>query len=73
MIWVWLVLLIATVASSTVAGHGVAVIAVAFFKVRLVGLHFMELRAAPVPLRVVFEGWVVVTGGILIGLYLSGV
>jgi hypothetical protein len=51
----------------------VALIAVAFVKVRLVGLYFMELRAAPLALRVVFEGWVVATGGVLVGLYLSGV
>lgn len=46
---------------------------VALVKVRLVGLYFMELRSAPVALRGLFEGWIVVTGSVLIGLYLSGV
>jgi hypothetical protein len=32
---------------------------IAFIKVRLVGLHFMELRHAPLPLRLVLEVWVV--------------
>ena len=35
----------------------VLVLLVAFFKVRFVGLYFMELRHAPIPLRALFEGW----------------
>ena len=79
---VWAFLVAVTALSFAVGGgHGaagheaatVAVVAVAFVKVRLVGLEFMELRSAPVPLRLLFEGWVVVTGAVLIGLYLSGV
>ena len=27
-------------------------------KVRLIGLHFMDLRVAPTPLRLLFEGYV---------------
>ena len=82
MVAVWAVLVAATIVSWAVGGgHGaggheaatVAVLAVAFVKVHLVGLYFMELRSAPVPLRLLFEGWVVVTGSVLIGLYLSGV
>jgi hypothetical protein len=78
---VWLVLVAATLASwSLGSGHGssgaqaasLAVLVVAFLKVRLVGLYFMELRAAPVPLRMAFEAWVVVVGGVLAGLYLTG-
>jgi hypothetical protein len=69
---VWAVLVAATLVSwSLGGGHGAAVVAIAFWKVRLVGLYFMELRTAPVPLRVVFEGWVVVTGGVLIALSLA--
>ncbi|MDB6062342.1 MAG: hypothetical protein JWM78_2445 [Verrucomicrobiaceae bacterium] len=30
---------------------------VALFKVRLVGLNFMELKHAPLPLRLLFELW----------------
>ena len=69
---VWAVLVGATLASWLLGGgHGAVVMAVAFLKVRLVGLSFMELRTAPVPLRALFEGWVVVTGGVLIALYLA--
>jgi len=35
----------------------VAVIALAFFKVRLVIMHFMEIETAPIALRIVFELW----------------
>ena len=74
MVGIWALLVAATLGSWTLGGgHGVALIAVAFVKVRLVGLYFMELRAAPVALRVAFEGWVVAAAGILVGLYLSGV
>jgi Prokaryotic Cytochrome C oxidase subunit IV len=38
----------------------IAVIIVAFAKVRLVGLEYMELRTAPLPLRLFFEVWVLV-------------
>jgi hypothetical protein len=47
------------------------VIAVAFIKVRFVGLDFMELRRAPFALRLVFELWLIVIGGTLIILYWS--
>lgn len=61
------------------AGHSVGgssqelatalVILVAFAKVHLVGMHFMELRHAALPLRVAFEAWVVVVPSALIGIY----
>jgi hypothetical protein len=38
----------------------VAVIIVAFAKVRLVGLDYMELRTAPPLLRYFFEAWILV-------------
>lgn len=43
---------------------------VAVFKVRLVGLYFMELRDAPLALRGIFEGYCVVLLGLLVGMYL---
>jgi len=70
---VWLVLVTATLVSWSLRAIGLAVLAVAFVKVRLVGLYFMELRTAPVPLRLAFEAWVVVVGAVLAGLYLLGV
>lgn len=73
----WLVLVAATVASYALgAEHGigsataVAVLGIAAVKVRLVGLDFMELRSAPIPLRAAFEGYCVVLWAGLSGLYL---
>ena len=60
----WLVLIAATLVSWVVgADHGtgsmaaVVVLAIAAIKVRLVGLDFMELRHAPIPLRAAFESY----------------
>jgi heme/copper-type cytochrome/quinol oxidase subunit 4 len=39
---------------------GLALLAVAFFKARLVILYFMEVSDAPRPLRIIMEAWVVV-------------
>ncbi|GLR66365.1 hypothetical protein GCM10010909_10450 [Acidocella aquatica] len=77
---VWLFLLFLTAFSVAIA-HGdllgltqrivtIIVVIIAFLKVRFVGLEFMELRAAPLALRAVFEAWVaLVCLGILL-LYL---
>jgi hypothetical protein len=79
---IWLVLVLATLVSwflGTDHGFGsdhrpesVLIMVVAFVKVRLVGLHFMELRNAPAPLRLLFEIYVVVVLALIIGLYLAG-
>src|SRR6516165_7952486 len=62
---VWVVLVIATIASWTLGtAHGmhnhslasVLILLIAFIKVRLVGLYFMELREAPTALRGVVRG-----------------
>lgn len=75
---VWLVLVAATMISSWLGdGHGtrkvatVVVIVVAFLKVFLVGQYFMELRTAPRALGLAFGAWVVLIGGIVLGMYLS--
>jgi hypothetical protein len=49
----------------------VLVLLVAFFKVRFVGLFFMELRHAPIPLRILFEGWCTVVCTTVIVMYLA--
>lgn len=74
---VWLVLVTATVVSWLVAadhgtgsGIGVVVLGIAAAKVRLVGLDFMELRHAPWPLRLAFEGYCVGLFSLLGGMYL---
>ena len=50
----------------------VALIALAFSKVRLVILHFMEIRHAPTPVRMVFEAWVIMVCATVIALYWGG-
>lgn len=73
----WLVLIAATLLSYALgAEHGagsvtvVAVLGIAAIKIRLVGLDFMELRSAPIPLRAAFEGYCLVLWAVLSGLYL---
>ena len=76
---VWLVLLAFTCGSSLVGaemGAGSAsataiIIALALFKVRLIGIHFMEVRVAPAPLRLLFEGYVLVVYATLTALTLT--
>jgi hypothetical protein len=79
---VWFVLTALTVVSWALGtdhgfgGHHVtaslAIVAVGIFKIRLVGLHFMELRTAPLLLRGIFEGYCVVLFGLLTGMFLFG-
>jgi len=58
------------------ADHGtgsvmvVVVLGIAAIEVRLVGLDFMELRSAPMPLRAAFEGYCLGLWLVLSGLYL---
>lgn len=73
----WLILVAATLASFALgADHGtgslvaVAVLAIAAIKVRLLGLDFMELRHAPIPLRAAFEVYCVALWALLSGLYI---
>jgi hypothetical protein len=62
---IWLVLVVATLISWWIGAGDAAnphlgtavVLIVAFFKARLVGLYFMELRDAPLPLRLLLEGY----------------
>lgn len=38
------------------------------FKVRLIGIHFIKLRSAPVLLRGIFEGYLLVVSSVLVAL-----
>ncbi len=77
---VWF-LLVAATALSFGMGHGigiadrrlagVAILIIAFVKVRFVIREFMEIRNAPLPLRLAGDGWVIAITAILIGLFLS--
>src|SRR5262249_35550853 len=49
---------------------GVLILLVAFIKVRFVGLYFMELRDAPIPLRIIFETWCFVVSTTVIVMFL---
>lgn len=73
---VWMVLVAATVATWLLARGGATspietvslVMVIAAFKARLIVLHFMGLRHAPLPYRLIFEGWILaVTGFTLAG------
>lgn len=79
---VWLLLVGAT-GLSWEFGHGfgfgtdfrygtVAVVIIAFIKLRIVFLEFMELRHAPTGLRLAFEVWTVVVCASVLFLYWSG-
>ena len=55
------------------AGHhlpaSLVIFAVAVFKVRLVGLYFMELKMAPTVLRGLFEGYCLGLFGLLTAMF----
>jgi len=80
---IWLILMILAVVSWLLGSDhgfgadarvsaGVTILAVAIFKVRLVGLYFMDLRRAPTPLRGVFEGYCVALFVMTIAMFLWG-
>jgi heme/copper-type cytochrome/quinol oxidase subunit 4 len=76
---IWLLLIAATLISWQIGTNdsanphlgSVAVLLVAFVKVRLVGLYFMELRDAPLPLRLLFESYCLIVCTALIVMYLA--
>jgi len=50
--------------------QGVAVLILAFIKVRLIMLDFMEIRHAPIALRMIMECWVIIAcGGLILLLF----
>jgi len=53
------------------AAAGTLALALACAKIRIVILDFMAIRDAPLALRIPFEIWPVLLGGILIALYLG--
>ena len=76
---VWLVLVTATAVSWALGSqHGthnhalasVIILLIAFIKVRLVGMYFMELREAPNVLRGLFEAYCLVVCALLLGVFL---
>ena len=81
---VWTLLMIATALSWWLGADGgelksvsipaltVALMVIAFIKVRFVIHYFMEIRHAPLALRLVCDAWVVGICGAIIGLYWFG-
>jgi heme/copper-type cytochrome/quinol oxidase subunit 4 len=76
---IWLALIAATLiswwigtddAASPTLGTAVVLIVV-FIKIRLIGLYFMELRDAPLPLRLLFEGYCLIVCTTLLVMYLA--
>ena len=76
---IWIVLMLATIATTwwlskdgfAAKTATVAIFLIAAFKVRLVLMYFMELRHAPLPLRLLFEAWVLVATAAVLGIYLQ--
>jgi heme/copper-type cytochrome/quinol oxidase subunit 4 len=74
---IWLVLSGATIVTTWVLSKDhlaasiatVATMLVAAWKVRLVLLHFMEVKDAARPWRIFFEAWVVVATAVVLVLY----
>ena len=77
--WVWLALIVLTCAttwglSTDLFSPVVAVVGnflIAAVKVRYVMLDFMELRDAPIPVRVVFEAWPFAVAAIILGFWFA--
>ena len=49
---------------------GTLIIVLAFIKLRIIIMHFMEAGSTHPALRTAFEAWVVIAGGVTIFLYL---
>ena len=79
MSWIWRLLVCATLAGWALAEHHgagqwtvLAVMLFALFKARLVFLHFMELKLAPRPLRLIFEVWITGSVGMIVAMQWLG-
>lgn len=75
---VWIALIAATLCAFGLQLEGLAlshrvvssaILAIAFIKVRLIGLHYMELGATVIPLRLAFEAWVLLLAVTLITMF----
>ncbi len=75
---VWALLILATLVSWILGTqHGihdhtlasVVILLIAFIKLRLVGLYFMELREAPVVLRGLFEAYCIIVCTVVVAVF----
>lgn len=77
---VWLVLMVLSIANFIVGEefglHGSAEVAIlmviAFVKARLIIRHFMEVKDAPLPLRIAFDIWCILAPVALVGVVVLG-
>jgi heme/copper-type cytochrome/quinol oxidase subunit 4 len=75
---VWAALMMATIASTWLLSNNsvtpevatVAIMLIAAIKVRLVMSHFMEVRRAPLALRLVCDGWLLAVTALILTVYL---
>lgn len=75
---VWAVLMVATCVSTWMLSKDsfspevgtIAIMLIAAVKVRLVIMHFMEVRRAPLALRFVCEAWLLAVTGLIVVVYL---
>jgi heme/copper-type cytochrome/quinol oxidase subunit 4 len=75
---VWAALMLATCASTWLLSKNsvspevatVAIVLIAAVKVRLVFGYFMEVRRAPLALRLVCDGWLLAVTGLIVTVYL---
>jgi heme/copper-type cytochrome/quinol oxidase subunit 4 len=75
---VWAALMLATCASTWLLSKNsvtpevatVAIVLIAAVKVRLVIRYFMEVRLAPLALRLVCDGWLLAVTGLIVTVYL---
>ncbi|MDT5413216.1 MAG: hypothetical protein QOG14_5436 [Mycobacterium sp.] len=75
---VWAALILATCASTWLLSKDsvtpevatVAIVLIAAAKVRLVIWHFMEVRRAPLTLRLVCDGWLLAVTALIVTVYL---
>jgi heme/copper-type cytochrome/quinol oxidase subunit 4 len=76
---VWAALILATCASTWLLSKDsvtpevatVAIVLIAAAKVRLVIWHFMEVRRAPLALRLVCDGWLLAVTALIVTVYLA--
>ncbi|WP_241962384.1 cytochrome C oxidase subunit IV family protein [Rhodococcus opacus] len=76
---VWPLLMAATGASTWLLSKDafsptiavVGIILIAAVKVRFVMLDFMELRHSPLPVRIAFEGWIVLGTCLILGFWFA--
>jgi hypothetical protein len=79
---VWSVLISATAVSWALGAHhhivdnptatALIILTIAFLKIRYIGLHFMDLKDAPLALRALLEAWCLVVCILTSVFYLMG-